>query len=157
MANRRTESGASLPGCLGVLVVGSLILTLSIPLSLRLHAKGVADGILERVDQVAEAAERYRTLHGEWPPSSRFGAAPGEIRGDLPLELRFTFSGGRMAWHAFPLPEGLPRHPELRALAGVAVEVDSGRVGRALAVRAQHEGRPFYRMGEVYTFLLEGP
>jgi type II secretory pathway pseudopilin PulG len=115
---------------------------IALPRAQQVRDEGVARAALADFEALRRDAAAFRATTGDWPRS----AAPGFI---IEAE-RYT-----LEWELWRLPEGLPRHPDIRVLAGITLTTDLPRVAEAVGRSLGGDGA-WFALGYRYTFIFEG-
>lgn len=113
-----------------------------VPRALQFRDAGVARDAVAEFEALHDSAEGHRASTGGWPAD---GAPAFTVQGD-----RYT-----LVWRHWPLPDGLPRHPDIQVVAGITLITDRPRVAEAVGRGLANDGA-WYAMGDRYTFILEG-
>lgn len=120
-----------------------------------LRDREVARGAVTAFEALRGAAMDYRLAHGSWPPDAGPGEVPARLEPFLPTGFRFETEEFALRWERWRLPDGLPRHPEIRLLVGISLTTDLPRVAEAVGRTLGADGAR-YALGDRYTFLIEG-
>jgi type II secretory pathway pseudopilin PulG len=124
-----------------VLLFG-VVAGVAVPRAQQIRDGAVAREALTEFEGLRREAADHRAATGDWPPR----AAPGfQIEAE-----RYT-----MEWEHWRLPEGLPRHPDIRVLAGITLTTEMPRVAEALA-RSLAGDAAWFALGDRYMFIFEG-
>jgi hypothetical protein len=124
-----------------ILLIG-LVAGVAIPRAQQIRDGAVAREALADFEGLRREAADHRAATGDWPPR----AAPG---------FRIEAERYALDWEHWRLPEGLPRHPDVRVLAGIALTTDMPRVSEAVA-RSLAGDAAWFVLGDRYTFIFEG-
>lgn len=129
---------------------------ISVPRAQEARDRSVAERAARDFDALRRAAFDYVSAHGTWPPEAGPGEVPEGLEAFLPADFRFVGEDYAFDWDHWRLPEGLPRHPELREFVAISMTTRLPRVGAALGRRLGPDAA-WYVLDDRYTYVLEGP
>jgi len=128
-----------------------------VPRAQEARERNVAVQAVSDFDTLRRAAFDYVSAHGAWPADAGPGEVPPGLEPFLPTGFRFTTEEYELDWDHWRLPEGLPRHPEIRTLVGISLTTDLPRVAEALGRAQDATNGVWYGLGNRYTYVLERP
>jgi hypothetical protein len=113
-----------------------------------------ADAVAD-FDALRRGGLDYLVAPGDWPPPAAAGETPPGLGEFLPVGFSLSRDRYEFGWEHWTLVDGLPRHPEIRALVGISMTTDVPRAAAAVG-RALGSGGTWYGPGPRYTFLIDG-
>lgn len=135
-----------------VLIAGSLARIAAPNVEVMLHRARAAD-VLGDIRVLELAVFEYNSATGTWPATGEPGVAPEELDEFLPEDFGFRSAHHTLTWRRWDLRDGLPDHPEVDLLAGVAVTIPDDEIGAAL-LEMVGSGRVHLTVGDHHTFIL---
>jgi hypothetical protein len=133
-------------------MVLSVAVRVGIPGYLAVSTRAEAARAAADLDRVRQAVTRYRASSDRWPVDYGPGLVPPELTPYLG-GLVFNRPRYRLDWQNWPLPDGLPGRPHVRAVLALSVETEDLALGAALIEALGSDTRHFL-VGNTYTFVL---
>lgn len=147
-----SRRGFTLVEAMTAVLITSTLARIAVPNFQEMKTKARAAEIVGVFRQIEIAAMNHSADNHDWPDDTWPGEVPPELASDLE-GVSFERDDYELDWENWRLPDGLPRHPEIRVLLGVSVRTTDPALADAV-VELVGESRGHFTLGDSYTFVL---
>lgn len=146
--------GFTLIEVLTALMVMSVVARMGVPRYQEVWVRAEAARAAGDFHLVRQAAMEYLTDHNRWPQEMETGQVPPGLEPYLPDGYSFNRGFYRLDWENWPLPLGLPNHPDIQRVLGLTIVTRDPALGMALE-ELLGTNSPNFSLAGHYTFVLE--